>query len=98
MLAFLQSSFLPQVPVKHHMLVCSPFTLNTHTHALEPSLPEKVKARNTQSKLESGMRHEFPSTSVSNSEIAVSVSAWQHIYTAPGSCVAPPPDRNLSCF
>ena len=67
MLAFLQSSFLPQVPVKHHTSVCSPFILNTHTHALEPSLPEKVKARNTQSRLESGMRHEFPSTSVSNS-------------------------------
>ena len=35
MLAFLQSSFLPQVPVKHHMPVCSPFTLNTPTHVWE---------------------------------------------------------------
>ena len=34
-LAFLQSSFPPQVPVKHHAPVCRPFTLNTHTHAWE---------------------------------------------------------------
>ena len=31
---------------------------------LEASLPEKVKARNTQSRLESGMRHGFPCTNV----------------------------------
>ena len=32
MLAFLQPSFPPQVPVKLHVPVCSPFTLNTRTH------------------------------------------------------------------
>ena len=36
-----------------------------HSHPyLEASLPEKVKARNTQSRLESGMRHGFPCTNV----------------------------------
>jgi len=34
---------------------------------LEASLPEKVMARNTQSRLESGMRHGFPCTNVLSS-------------------------------
>ena len=33
--AFLQPSFPPQVPVKHHMPKCRPFTLNTHTQVWE---------------------------------------------------------------
>ena len=44
-----------------------------HVHpCLEASLPEKVKARNTQSRLESGMRHGFPCSNVINS-----ASSWE---------------------
>ena len=79
MLAFLQSSFPPQVPVKHHMPVCSPFTLNNAHACVGASLPEKVKARNTQRRLESAMRHGFPCTTVLSF-----ASSWECL-CAPGS-------------
>ena len=44
-----------------------------HSHpGLEASLPEKVKARSTQSRLESGMRHGIPWTNVPSS-----ASSWE---------------------
>ena len=44
-----------------------------HSHpGLEASLPEKVMARNTQSRLESGMRHGLPCTNVLSS-----ASSWE---------------------
>ena len=90
MLLFPQSSFPPQVPVKHHVCVW-PFHPE-HSHpCLEVSLPEKVKARNTHSRLESGMRRRFPCTNVLSSasaESSVSLCLAAHIHSA-CSCVTP---------
>ena len=82
-----------------------------HAHpCLRASLPEKEKARNTQSRLESGMRHGFPCTNLFNSasswEFSVSKclrahvqSAWEHMCIVPGFIVTLPQDRKwgLSC-
>ena len=78
MLAFLQSSFPPQVPVKHHVRVQAFRPEHAHP-CLGASLPEKVKARNTQSRLESSMRHGFPCTNVLSF-----ASSWECLWV-PGS-------------
>ena len=102
MLAFLQSSFLPQVPVKQHTSVCSPFTLNTHTHAWKHPYQRRWRPGTPRADWRAAWGMNSPAQVcliLPQAEIAVSVSAWQHTYTAPGSCVAPPPDRkcHLSC-
>ena len=64
-----------------------------HAHlCLEASLPLKVKTRNTQSRLESGMRHGIPYTNVLSSasswEFSVFVRLAAHIHST-CSCVTP---------
>ena len=101
-LAFPQSSFPPQVPVKLHAPVCRPFTLNTHTHVWKPPYQRRWRPGTPRADWRATWGMDSPAQMcliLPQAESSVSVSAWQHIYRVPDSCVAPPPDRKcrLSC-
>ena len=101
-LAFPQSSFPPQVPVKLHAPVCRPFTLNTHTHVWKHPYQRRWRLGTPRADWRATWGMDSPAQMcliLPQAESSVSVSAWQHIYRVPGSCVAPPPDRKccLSC-
>ena len=101
-LAFPQFSFPPQVPVNQHVPVCSPFTLNTSTHVWKHPYQRRWRSGTPRADWRAASGMDSPAQKclvLPQAKISVSLSAWQHIYTVPGSCVAPPPDRKcrLSC-
>ena len=101
-LAFPQFSFPPQVPVNQHVPVCSPFTLNTSTHVWKHPYQRRWRSGTPRADWRAASGMDSPAQKclvLPQAKISVSLSAGQHIYTVPGSCVAPPPDRKcrLSC-
>ena len=93
MLAFPQSSFPPQVPVKLHVPVCRPFTLNTCTHVWEHPCQRRWKPGTPRADWREAWGMDSPTQMCSvlpQAKISVSLSAWQHIYIVTGSCVTPP--------
>ena len=65
-----------------------------HSHpCLEASLPGRVKARSTRSRLENGMRHGFPWTNVLSSASGWELSVFEYlaacIHTTRNLCDAP---------
>ena len=100
--AFLQSSFPPQVPVKHHAPVCRPFTLNTRTHAWKHPYQKRWRPGAPRAGWRAAWGMDSPAQIcliLPQAEISVSLSAWEHIYIVPGFLVTLPQDRKwgLSC-
>ena len=95
-LAFPQSSFPPQVPVNQHVPVCSPFTLNTSTHVWKHPYQRRWRSGTPRADWRAASGMDSPAQKclvLPQPKISVSLSAGQHIYTVPGSCVAPPSGR-----
>ena len=104
MLAFLQSPFFPK-SLWSSMCLCAVLSLrvlNTRTHVWKHPYQRRWRPGTPRA----GWSVAWGMDSLAQmclillqAKISVSLSAWQHIYTVPGSCVAPPPDRkwHLSC-
>ena len=102
MLAFPQSFFPPQVPVNHHVSVCSPFTLNTRTHVWEHPYQRRWRPGTPRADWRAAWSTDFPEQIcliLPQAESSVSLSAWEHICIVPGFLVTLPQDRKwgLSC-
>ena len=92
--AFLQSSFPPQVPVKHHAPVCRPFTLNTRTHAWKHPYQRRWRPGAPRAGWRAAWGMDSPAQIcliLPQAEISVSLSAWEHIYISTWvPCDSPP--------
>ena len=90
-LLFPNPHFLPK-SLWSSTCLCAVLSPWTRTPMLGASLPEKVETRNTQSRLESSMRHGIPYTNVLSSasswEFSVFVHLAAHIHST-CSCVTP---------
>ena len=93
MLAFLQSSFPPQVPVKLRVPVCRPFTLNTHIHVCKHPYQRRWRPGAPRADWRAAWGMESPAQMCSvlpQAESSVSLSTWQPKYIVPNTCVTPP--------
>ena len=102
MLAFLQPSFPPQVPLNHHMPVWSPFTLNIHTDVWEHPYQRRWRPGTPRGDWRVAWGMDSPAQMcliLPQAERSVSLIAWEHIYIAPGFLVTLPQNRKwgLTC-
>ena len=85
--AFPQCSFPPQVPVKHLVPVCRPFTLNTCTHVWKHPYQGRRRPGAPRAEWRVAWGVDSPAQMwliLPRAESSVSVSAGQHGYIAPG--------------
>ena len=86
MLAFLQSSFPPQVPVKLRVPVCRPFTLNTRTHIQKHPYQRRWRPGTPRADWRAAWGMNSPTQMCSvlpQAESPVFLCAWQHICIIP---------------
>ena len=98
---FSNPPFLPSPCEAPHACVQSFHPEHSHP-CLEASIPEKVKARSTQSRLENGMRHGFPCTNVLSSASSWEFSVFEclaaHIHTTQYLCDSPQQEMGAVMF